>query len=350
MLKNDLGYTKIGSNLQLKKACENYWSGQITRDELFHATSQLREESLKLQQEAGVDLIPCNDISYQDYVLDMSLMLGVVPKRYSPVLTEIQSNSEIDLYFAMARGYQKGGLDIPAMERAKWFDNNYIVPEFTANQRFKLSSQKAFSEYLSATQILGRAAKPVIIGPVSYLLFGREKASEYGKAEDFKRVDLIKRLVPVYIEIINTFKNYGAQWIQVDEPFLCTELNDEEKSAFEYTYVEISRKCGGVKVLLTNSFGSFGENTALAISLPVAGLHVDVMKGAGQLGDLLQRFPRGRWLSLGLADREQFLKNKYQDWLSIIEKVEKIVGSDRLMIAGSSALMDVPAEHEINHE
>jgi len=340
MLKNDLGYTRTGNNLQLKKACENYWSGKITRDELFLAARKHREESLKLQQEAGIDLIPCNDISFQDYVLDMSLMLGVIPKRYSPVLTEVQGNSEIDLYFAMARGYQKDGLDIPAMEAAKWFDSNYhyVVPEFTANQRFKLFSQKAFGEYSSVADILGRAPKPVITGPVSYLLLGEEKDSEYGKAEDFNRIDLIKRLVPVYIEIINTFKGYGAQWIQVDEPFLCTDLNEEEKSAFEYTYMEISRKCGGIKILLTTYHGSLGENTALAVSLPVAGLHVELVGEAGQLDDLLQRFPRGRWLSLGIVDGENFRKNDYQDSLSIIEKAQKIVGSDRLMIAGCKSL------------
>jgi 5-methyltetrahydropteroyltriglutamate--homocysteine methyltransferase len=336
MLKNDLGYTRTGSDQQLKNACENYWSGKITRDELFHTARQLREESVKQQQEAGIDLIPCNDISFHDHVLDMSLMLGVIPKRFTPVLTEVHGNSETDLYLAMARGYQKDALDIPAMELAKWPDSNYhyIVPEFTTNQRFKLFSQKAFGEYSSVAHILGRAPKPVIIGPVSYLLFGKEKDSEYGKAEDFNRIDFIKRLVPVYIEIINTFKGYGAQWIQVDEPFLCTDLSEEEKSAFEYAYMEISRKCGGIKILLTTWFGSLGENTALAVSLPVAGMHVDLSAEAAQLDDLLQRFPRGRWLSLGLTQEEDLLKDDYQDSLNIIEKAEKVVGSDRLMIAG----------------
>lgn len=346
MLKNNLGYPRIGSNRQLKKACENYWSGKITRDELFHAARQLREESLKLQQTAGIDLIPCNDFSFYDHILDMSLMLGVIPKRYSPVLTDVQGNSEIDLYFAMARGYQKDGLDIPAMEMTKWFDTNYhfIVPEFTANQRFKLFSQKAFAEFSSASQILGTAPKPVITGPVSYLLLGKEKDSEYGKAEDFKRIDLIKKLVPVYIEIINTFKGYGAQWIQIDEPFLCLDLNDDEKAAFEYAYTEISKKCGGIKILLATYFGSLGDNTALALSLPVSGLHVDLVRGAGQLDALLQGFPQGRWLSLGVVDGRNIWKNDYQQSLRQIEQAKQVVGGEKLMIAGSSSLLHTPCD------
>ncbi|WP_407429908.1 5-methyltetrahydropteroyltriglutamate--homocysteine S-methyltransferase [Arcticibacter sp.] len=346
MLKNNLGYPRIGSNRQLKKACENYWAGKITRDELFHAARELREESLKLQQDAGIDLIPCNDFSFYDHVLDMSLMLGVIPGRYSAVLTDVSGNSEIDLYFAMARGYQKDGLDIPAMEMTKWFDTNYhyIVPEFTANQRFKLFSQKAFAEYSSAAQILGTAPKPVITGPVSYLLLGKEKDSESGRAQDFNRIGFIKKLIPVYIEIINTFKTYGAKWIQIDEPYLCLDLSEEEKNAFEYAYTEISKKCGGIKVLLTTYFGTLGDNTSLALGLPVAGLHVDLVRGAEQISELLQHFPQGRWLSLGLVNGRNIWKNDYQRSLELIDRCRRVVGEDRLMIAASCSLLHTPCD------
>src|SRR6185295_4839873 len=147
MLTNNLGYPRVGANRELKKACEQYWSGQITRNNLFLTAKNLREQHWKLQQDAGIDLIPCNDFSYYDQVLDMSLLLGVIPNRYAPVVTDVKENTEIDLYFAMARGYQKDGLDITAMEMTKWFDTNYhyIVPEFTANQQFKLFSTKLFA-------------------------------------------------------------------------------------------------------------------------------------------------------------------------------------------------------------
>src|SRR4029078_610699 len=128
-------------------------------------------------KQAGIDMIPCNDFSFYDQVLDMSLLLGAVPTRYTAVATDIKENTEIDLYFAMARGYQKDGLDITAMEMTKWFDTNYhyIVPEVTANQTFKLFSTKLFAEFSAAKSFLGKNPKPVLIGPISYLLLGKEK-------------------------------------------------------------------------------------------------------------------------------------------------------------------------------
>src|SRR5687768_13113398 len=140
MLKHSLGYPRMGAQRQLKKACEHYWQGRIGRSELFVTAKRLQEEHWQLQQAAGMDLIPCNDFSFYDHVLDMSLLLGAVPDRHAPVVTDIPGNAEIDLYFAMARGYQQHGLDITAMEMTKWFDTNYhyIVPEFTAHQQFRL--------------------------------------------------------------------------------------------------------------------------------------------------------------------------------------------------------------------
>src|SRR6185436_13825728 len=151
-------------------------------------------------------------------------------------LSKVTANSEIDLYFAMARGYQKDGLDITAMEMTKWLDTNYhyIVPEFTASQEFKIFSEKVFNEYNTAKAQLGNKAKPVLIGPVSYLLLGKEKE------KGFERIDLIKKLVPVYVEIINRLKQAGAQWVQIDEPCLAIDLSKKEKEAFDLAYRRIS--------------------------------------------------------------------------------------------------------------
>ncbi|WP_449435167.1 hypothetical protein [Pedobacter steynii] len=192
----------------------------------------IKEQNWQTQLESGIDLIPCNDFSYYDQVLDTSLLLGVIPQRYAPVLSQVKDNNEIDLYFAMARGYQKDGLDITAMEMTKWLDTNYhyIVPEFTANQQFKIFNENIFGEYNSAKQLLGDKAKPVLVGPVSYLLIGKEKE------QGFERVDLIKNLVPVYIEIINRLKQQGALWVQLDEPCLALDLSKKEKEAFDYAY------------------------------------------------------------------------------------------------------------------
>ncbi|RYE08784.1 MAG: 5-methyltetrahydropteroyltriglutamate--homocysteine S-methyltransferase, partial [Sphingobacteriaceae bacterium] len=199
MLKNNLGYPRVGANRQLKKACEQYWSGKISSKELFTAAQKISNENWQLQLDAGIDLIPCNDFSFYDQVLDMSLLLGVIPERYNPVVTNVQGNSELDLYFAMARGYQKDGLDITAMEMTKWFDTNYhyLVPEFKADQQFKIFSERIYAEFAAAKQAIGKTPKPVLLGPVSYLLCGKEKET------GFNRIDLIKKLVPVYVEIIN---------------------------------------------------------------------------------------------------------------------------------------------------
>src|ERR1700712_3376329 len=163
MLKNNLGYPRMGSHRQLKKACEQYWAGKIDRKELQAAARKIKEENWQLQLNSGIDLVPCNDFSYYDQVLDMSLLLGAIPSRYTQVLTAVKANEEIDLYFAMARGYQKDGLDITAMEMTKWFDTNYhyIVPEFTANQQFRIFNDNIFEEYTSARELLGHKAKPV---------------------------------------------------------------------------------------------------------------------------------------------------------------------------------------------
>ncbi|HEY1202326.1 MAG TPA: 5-methyltetrahydropteroyltriglutamate--homocysteine S-methyltransferase, partial [Niastella sp.] len=170
MLTHNLGFPRIGAQRQLKKACEQYWAGTITRTELFLAAKKIREENWLLQKQAGIEMIPCNDFAFYDQVLDASLLFGAVPQRYTPVATDIKDNTEIDLYFAMARGYQQNGLDITAMEMTKWFDTNYhyIVPEFTANQQFRLISDKLFNEFNECKRVTGTTPKPVLIGPITY--------------------------------------------------------------------------------------------------------------------------------------------------------------------------------------
>lgn len=350
MLKNNLGYPRMGSHRQLKKACEQYWSGKITRDELTQAARKIKEENWQLQVNAGIDLVPCNDFSFYDQVLDMSLLLGAIPARYTPVLSTVPGNQEIDLYFAMARGYQKDGLDITAMEMTKWFDTNYhyIVPEFTANQQFRIFSEKVFAEYNHARQISGNAAKPVLLGPVSYLLLGKEK--EVG----FERIDLIKNLVPVYIDIIKRLKAYGAEWIQLDEPCLALDLNEKEKQALVYAYQEISQRCPGIKVLLATYFDALLDNTQLAVNLPVAALHLDLVRAPEQLDEVLAQIPQNLQLSLGVIDGRNVWKNDYSKSLPLITKAIAAAGSERVMIAPSCSLLHTPfdldQETEINPE
>jgi 5-methyltetrahydropteroyltriglutamate--homocysteine methyltransferase len=350
MLKNNLGYPRMGSHRQLKKACEQYWSGKITQAELTQAARKIKEENWQLQVNAGIDLVPCNDFSYYDQVLDMSLMLGAIPARFTPVLSAVKNNQETDLYFAMARGYQKDGLDVTAMEMTKWFDTNYhyIVPEFTAGQQFRIFSEKVFAEYNHARQICGNAAKPVLLGPLSYLMCGKEKEA------GFERISLIKNLVPVYVEIINRLKIAGAQWIQLDEPYLSLDLTSKEKNACKFAYQEIAKSCKGVNVLLTTYFDALLDNTQLAVSLPVAALHIDLVRAPEQLDEVLPFMPPGLILSLGVVDGRNVWKNDFKQSLKLITRVIAALGSQRIMIAPSCSLLHTPfdldQETEIDSE
>lgn len=338
MLKNNLGYPRMGSHRQLKKACEQYWAGSITSSELFLVARKIKEENWQLQINSGIDLIPCNDFSLYDQVLDMTLTLGAIPQRYTQVLSTNENNQELDLYFAMARGYQKDGLDITAMEMTKWFDTNYhyLVPEFVANQHFSLFSEKVFAEYNHARQICGNAAKPVLIGPVSYLLLGKEK--EHG----FDRVSLIRQLIPVYIEIINRLKTYGAEWVQLDEPFLALDLSEAEKNAFKYAYLEIYKKCKGIKIITATYFEALADNTELAVSMPVEALHIDLVRAPQQLDNVLRLIDDKLILSLGVVDGRNIWKNDFKKSTQLIRKAIAVLGRSRVMVAPSCSLLHTP--------
>jgi 5-methyltetrahydropteroyltriglutamate--homocysteine methyltransferase len=250
----------------------------------------------------------------------------------------------------MARGYQRDGLDVTAMEMTKWFDTNYhyIVPEFVQSQQFKLFSEKVFEEFNLAKQNIGTTPKPVLIGPVSYLLLGKEKQA------GFNKIELIKKLVPVYIEVLNRLKGYGAVWVQIDEPFLALDLNQQEKEAFVYAYKEISKNCPGIKLLLTTYFESLQGNTQLAINLPVSALHIDLVRAPQQLDEVLELLPAGLSLSLGVVDGRNIWKNDYIRSVSHLKKAIAVLGADRVMVAPSCSLLHTPfdldLETDINPE
>ncbi|MGE8533945.1 MAG: 5-methyltetrahydropteroyltriglutamate--homocysteine S-methyltransferase [Chryseobacterium sp.] len=333
-----LGYPRIGSKRELKKACEQYWSGKILLEELLNTGRNICNQNWNIQKEAGIDLIPCNDFSYYDQVLDMSLVVGAIPTRYHEVVLK-KNNSELDLYFAMARGYQKEGLDITAMEMTKWFDTNYhyIVPEFYKNQQFKLSSDKIFNEFAGAKQA-GINAKPVIIGLVSYLLLGKEKE------EGFDKLDLAGNLLSVYTEILTKLQEQGAEWIQFDEPFLALDLTEKAKETYHFIYTEIRKRFPKLKFIIATYFDGLKDNGSLAVSLPVNTLHIDLVRNPEQLDDILNVIPESLGLSLGVVDGRNIWKNDYEKSLSFIQKAVEKLGSERVLIAPSSSLLHSPCD------
>lgn len=341
MLTNNLGYPRIGSHRELKKASEMYWSGKTTTRNLFQVGRNIRHENWRLQKEAGIDLIPSNDFSLYDQVLDMSMMVGAIPPRYHDVILN-KKNSELDLYFAMARGYQKDGLDITALEMTKWFDTNYhyMVPEFYRDQQFRLFSTKAIDEFYEAKE-LGIFTKPVLIGPVSYLLLGKEKE------EGFDRVDLLMNLLPVYIEILRKLYALNASWVQFDEPFLVMDLTKKEKAAFVYAYAEIRKQFPSLKILIATYFGGLGDNLDLILKLQANALHIDLVRNPEQLHPVLNVIHNGMTLSLGLVDGRNIWKNDFAHSLNTIREVTDVLGTDRVMIAPSCSLLHSPCDLDL---
>lgn len=341
MLTHNLGYPRIGSERELKKVLEEYWSGKTTYRNLIQVGKNIRQENWFLQKNIGIDLIPSNDFSFYDQVLDMSLAVGAIPKRYTGLISE--NINPLDLYFAMARGYQKQGHDITAMEMTKWFDTNYhyIVPEFYKDQEFELFSTKVVDEFYEAKQ-LGILTKPVLIGPVSYLLLGKEKE------KGFKKIELIKKLMPVYIKIVQKLVDLGVEWIQFDEPFLALDLTDREKVVYKEVYLKLKNTFPDIKFMIATYFEGIIDNISLiADDLTIDALHVDLIRCPEQLASILQKIPSRVQLSLGVVDGRNIWKNEYQTSLQYISNAIKSRSEDTILIAPSCSLLHSPCDLDL---
>jgi 5-methyltetrahydropteroyltriglutamate--homocysteine methyltransferase len=342
MKTSNLGYPRIGAHRELKRACETYWSGKTSLGDLLETGKRIRKENWMLQHEKGIDLIPSNDFSFYDQVLDTTLMVGAVPKRYFDV-KESQGNL-MDLYFAMARGYQKEEMDVIAMEMTKWFDTNYhyIVPEFEKDQEFGLLSTKIIDEFNEA-KALGIQTKPVLLGPVTYLLLGKEKE------DGFHRLNLLPKLLPVYHILLEKLVEAGATWIQLDEPILATDLTAGEQEAITKVYQEIAEKFPSLKILLASYFEGFGDNLDTVLSLPVCAIHLDLKRSLGLLDKVLVsgKLAKNTSLSLGVIDGRNVWKNDFAHSLGYIRKAKKQLGEDRIIISPSCSLLHVPNDLDL---
>src|SRR5829696_611938 len=207
-LSNVSGFPRIGRNRELKFATEGYWRGETSADDLASTGRQIRVQNWKLMQDAGIDLIPSNDFSYYDQVLDTIALVGAVPERYGWIGGQV----DLDTYFAMARGRQSDEIDVTAMEMTKWFNTNYhyLVPELAPDTKFSLSSSKPFDEHAEAMEELGIDTIPILIGPVSFLLLSKPAD---GVSESFDPLDLLEPLVEVYGEVIEKLAEQGATWV-----------------------------------------------------------------------------------------------------------------------------------------
>lgn len=329
-LATNLGFPRIGIKRDLKKATEAFWKGELSLAELQATGQQLRLTHWQMQKDAGIAHIPSNDFSFYDQVLDMSCALGVVPDRYGWDGGMIG----LETYFAMARGSKTA----PAMEMTKWFDTNYhyIVPELKAGQNFKLSSTKAVDEYLEAKQA-GIETRPVLVGPITFLKQAKKKG-------DWCRCTLVPGLVAIYADLLKKLKSAGAEWVQLDEPWLALDLEDRYVEAYKTAYKLLTAQPGIPKILVATYFGDLRENTKLAAELPVQALHIDLCRGKGQLDEVLSLLPDDKILSVGVVDGRNVWRNHLRAALALIRQATARLGSDRVWVAPSCSLLHSPID------
>ena len=334
----NLGFPRIGARRELKTAVETHWKGSLSVEELAAEGARLRALHWQVQKDAGLDVIPSNDFSFYDQVLDTTAMLGAVPDRFGP-LGEVVTPAQ---YFAMARGTKEA----PAMEMTKWFDTNYhyIVPEFTEGQSFRLASLKPVEEFLEA-KALGIHTRPVLLGPVTWLSLGKAKDAGVDP------MALLPAILPIYADILRRLAEAGADWVQIDEPILVTDLSDAQARAFRAAHAEL--EIIGPKVVLASYFGALDDNLDLALSLPVAGLHLDLVRAPGQAAQVLAR-GTDKILSLGLIDGRNVWRADLAEAVTLAREAAAAQGNERIQIAPSCSLLHVPvdlaAETELDDE
>lgn len=340
----NLGFPRMGAKRELKKALEQYWKGNISYQDLSKTAQEIRKTNWLLQKEAGIDYIPSNDFSFYDQILDLSTSVGAIPERYNFNGTEIDPET----YFAMARGLQKDGKDVVAMEMTKWFDTNYhyIVPEFSEKTNFKLTSKKIFNEFAEA-QELGITTRPVIAGPITYLLSGK------ARSEGFDKLSLLPSLLEVYKEILQKLASQGAKSVQIDEPCLALDLDDATKAAYKTALSELNN-ASDLEIFLTTYFCGLRDNLEFTLSLPFNGLHIDLVREETQLEAVLKNFPKGRKLSIGVIDGRNIWKADLEKCLNIYAKANAVVADEDLIVAPSCSLLHSPVdldnETELNPE
>ncbi|WP_447728795.1 5-methyltetrahydropteroyltriglutamate--homocysteine S-methyltransferase [Sphingomonas koreensis] len=333
-----LGFPRIGPRRELKFALESFWSGKSDEATLLEAAAGLRTATWARQTALGADWLPSNDFSLYDHVLDTSVMLGAVPARYGAA----DGEATLATYFAMARGTtgEAGGASegcahshsLTACEMTKWFDTNYhyIVPELTAGQKLALGRLKVVEEYREA-KAQGYETRPVLLGPVTWL--------SLVKASGVDPFDYLDELLGLYGVILGHLAHAGAEWVQIDEPILVTDLTEQQRRAFTRAYARLARSTP--QIMLTTYFGGLGDNLGLATALPVAGLHIDLIRAPEQLDAVLKAAPKTLALSLGVIDGRNIWR---ADLAALLDRVEPLAAERDLILAPSCSLLHVPVD------
>ena len=328
------GFPRIGKLRELKFAEEKYFRKEISEEDLFKVASVLKKEHWEYMRDAGIDLIPSNDFSFYDSVLDTAFMLNVIPKRYLE-LKEHAGITDTDVYLAMARGYQGEAGDVSALAMKKWFNTNYhyIVPEFEDDANVTVRENKALDEFREALSC-GIKTKPCITGPFTFL----KLAKGTGKKSSF---DFADDVVECYVQIISELRNAGAEWVQLDEPSLVCDVTEEEKNILLKIYEKLLSGKDGIKILLNTYFGDVRNCYQELVSLDVDGIGLDLIEGKNNL-ELIKThgFPKDKLLFAGLINGRNVRRCSYKSTLDTLDEIREHTGE--AVLSTSCSLLHVP--------
>jgi 5-methyltetrahydropteroyltriglutamate--homocysteine methyltransferase len=333
---HNLGFPRIGINRELKFAQEAFWKGDLSAEDLEAKGREMRQKNWSYQ--AQLDYAAVGDFSFYDHVLDTSFLFGNLPERVNKL-----SGNQLDNYFRLARG--RSSPDdcscIHAGEMTKWFDTNYhyIVPEVTATSTFTLNPERLLAQ-IDEAKAQGVKAKPVIIGPLTYLHLCKVK-------DDSNKLDLLESLLSVYSELFSLLAKAGIDWVQIDEPILVTELEPQWVQAFDKAYHRI--QTSAVKLLVTTYFSQLQENLQLLCKLPVAGIHIDAINARDEVNKVIDWLPSHKILSIGIIDGRNIWKTDLNSCLDWLEPIAKKL-ADRLWLAPSCSLLHVPVDLSIEEK
>jgi 5-methyltetrahydropteroyltriglutamate--homocysteine methyltransferase len=337
-LSNISGFPRIGPARELKFATEGHWRGEVSADELLATGRELRLDNWRFMQSAGIDLIPSNDFSLYDHVLDAICLVGSVPDRYGHESGPV----DLDTYFAMARGRQDGGVDVTAMEMTKWFDTNYhyIVPELGPRTEFSLSSEKPFDEHAEAMQELGIDTVPVLVGPVSFLLLS--KAAD-GVPEDFDRLSLLEPLIEVYGEVLERLAEQGATWVQFDEPCFVEDRAERELDGLRLAYEELAKVQERTRIVVKTYFDHAGDAYGVLRDLPVEGVGLDFHRGPKNVELIAEQGGlNDQTLFAGIVDGRNVWVADLEHSLDLLEGLR--THSGELVVSTSCSLLHTPID------
>nr|WP_288754818.1 5-methyltetrahydropteroyltriglutamate--homocysteine S-methyltransferase [uncultured Anaerostipes sp.] len=330
MLTSIIGFPRIGNLRELKFATEKYFKHQISQERLQTVAKEIREKQWRLLKENGIDLIPSNDFSFYDTLLDSAALFNIIPSRYKEL-----NLSDLDTYFAMARGYQGDHGDVRALAMKKWFNTNYhyMVPEIEDDTEIKLTGTKLFDEFHEALH-LGILTKPVITGPFTLLKLIRYTGEK-------QLPDFVEPMIHAYEDLISKAQGTEISWIQFDEPYLVHDLSSDDIALFKKIYTLLLAKKGNLKVLVQTYFGDVRDIYHELTSLDFDGIGLDFIEGK-ETKSLIKKegFPKDKLLFVGIVNGKNIWKNHYRDSLATITWLKNSEIST--VINTSCSLLHVP--------